>query len=533
MKSEEYQFPEYGGGGDLLGSRRSRRAFRWFIALIVSFTWMLWISERFLRYEHAEMLYINGIVLPPESGRNLLRQAVREDEQNHEYPSPRYVQALAEREEADLVLPTYERAYEYDPGNWALAIQYGIRLNDIGRAGIARARFRESGDQAPRNALPLYLEAAVIPWIDPANPNFTESLSLVARATGSDRDIAFPDPLWHPDLPASGYWYSELNRGIVRDCVNPLIRYAQLLLSLSQSESNPSELETWDGWLEHIQSMGRRLTQAAQTRAQQSEAGRAGLALLAQSGLAIELEAANERRRIAQVLERPPDEAAIKRIVELETAQTALAAFEHERGARIESDKKRFRYPLGWCVLTITACTSFSLALYVLSRLTRVNPMAGNVEHPLYGKVLLGLLPGAYLVLLLVIAVCQRVDLGTFPWMSVVSVLWLILLVGNLGFGILYPIFAIPPVSKVIERTGETGSVEIVAAARKGYRDACISLCKRYTGISTGWFLVAMCVWIVIYRILFSLFPWQTELLATGLESEERELLIRVLLPLL
>ncbi|HRZ18166.1 MAG TPA: hypothetical protein P5141_11445, partial [Candidatus Hydrogenedentes bacterium] len=56
---------------------------------------------------------------------------------------------------------------------------------------------------------------------------------------------------------------------------------------------------------------------------------------------------------------------------------------------------------------------------------------------------------------------------------------------------------------------------------------------RRNIGALLGLFLCAVCVWALAHRLASGLYPYQIPLLATGLESEETELVRRVLLSVL
>src|SRR5690606_21094304 len=92
---------------------------------------LLWVTESFWRYAPAERLYRSSLTMLPNQGRNLLRQAVKYDAKS-ETPSSKYYEALAEREEEDLVVSAYENASKLDPQNADLAIKFGCQLFKLG-----------------------------------------------------------------------------------------------------------------------------------------------------------------------------------------------------------------------------------------------------------------------------------------------------------------------------------------------------------------------------------------------------------------
>ena len=83
------RFPAYGDDGDMAGARRMRRAFRLCVLSFVLLTGIMWLSERFLRYEASEYLYLSALTLPSNSARVMLRQAIKIDQENREHPTPK------------------------------------------------------------------------------------------------------------------------------------------------------------------------------------------------------------------------------------------------------------------------------------------------------------------------------------------------------------------------------------------------------------------------------------------------------------
>src|SRR5690606_35725700 len=102
---------------------------------------------------------------------------------------------------------------------------------------------------------------------------------------------------------------------------------------------------------------------------------------------------------------------------------------------RIDVDKGRYRYPLGLCFISTVFYSLCVVMMYIVTRVARSGAAGGNVHHPRFGKVLLGITPAIYMMLLFAIALFQRVELGAFPWMTFVSVTWIVLLVCNVAIG--------------------------------------------------------------------------------------------------
>ncbi|MEX2016422.1 MAG: hypothetical protein WD873_07255, partial [Candidatus Hydrogenedentales bacterium] len=181
MDAERPNFKDYGEGGDMAGARRARRAFRLSVAACLVFTGMLWFSERFLRFEHADRLYLSALTLNRESARPMLHQAVRYDREAREKPTPKYLQALAVREEDDVILERFAEAYAADPADGLFAVRYGAQLYLMDEPQKAEEVLKAAALQPPDSTLPEYLAAAARAKAGGTEAALEEAMVGVAR----------------------------------------------------------------------------------------------------------------------------------------------------------------------------------------------------------------------------------------------------------------------------------------------------------------------------------------------------------------
>jgi len=513
-------FPEYGHGGDCAGARRVRRAFRLCVAGCLFFTGMLWLSEYFLRYDTTERLYLNALTHATESARVMLRSAVKIDAETRESPTPKYVAALAEREDGDQVLFTYDRAYKLDPNNSFLAIRYGCQLFFQGRFKDARERFREAGAQLPKNALPGYLEAAALQWEPPVSEDLADSLALVARTNSSGEEVVFPRPSWPGSiLPQDGAWYAKLRREAVDECCAPLYRYADFVIARAREDIGRDQVQYWDSWLKTLQEMGERLMSSPDLGSIQAIAG-----------IQVQLDALDQRTRICEMKTGVPKAELIERVVQLRTALKRLNAFERARDGRIASDRDVYVFPLMLCAVSTLALLACYLPVYALSKVVHVGRDAWTVRHT---KVAKGTVIGGcgfLFALLCTVEVLQRLGALHGAWKEWVAYPWTAVLILMVAFGVIYPSLTLPSARKVVRAAGEVGDDEgLLRSVRKCRQVAGLSLMRRYYGILLGLFLCTVSMWVVIYRVFVSLYPWQVALLTTGLGQEEAALTREVL----
>ena len=529
------RIPEYGHESDHAGARRARRSFRLCAAACVLFTIMLWISERYLRYELTESQYIAALTLEPESARAILRQVVKRDEATREFPTPKYLAALAEREEADLVLPSYAKAYEADPNNASLALRYGCRLFQAGDYAAARARFHESTAKTPENALPRYLEAATVAWTgrheadvlsgdllsgDLLSGDLGESLATVAKTNNRGDSIAFPQPVWAPAaLPERGVWYSRLRRQIVDECCAPLYGYTSLIVALAKRQIELGRTQNWDAWLANLQTMGERLVESDCPGAIQATVG-----------IRIQLAALEQREAIRTFEKKAPDPELDERRIKATSALDLLNDFEDKRDHRIAADKEKYKRPLELCWKSVAVVFVFYLLTWMLSKIARADAVSWSFPHS--KPALCVLAAGCLLLLALLVAITAlgRRDQVETSWLDGANTAWWVVVAVLLAFGVGYSALRPPGVLAVVRRHGMSeDDTETLKTIRKYRRDTCTTLMRRYYGLVLGLLLCIISLWGVGYRVLCSTYPWQIQLLTTGLMEEEAEVVARVL----
>jgi len=544
-----------------------RRSFRFAVTACVAFTTMLWLSERYLRYDLTKSQYIMALTLEPESARPVLRQVVKRDGEQREFPSPKYLAALAEREEADLILPTYERAYKLDPDDSFLAVRYGCRLFLAEKYAEARERFREARLQPPTNALPGYLEAAALQFSDGTKKDVSESLALVARTNSSSDAVLFPQPLWAENLPRRGMWFSKLRRHITDECCAPLYKYSDWLVNQARHRITLRQVQYWDSWLETLQEMGERLAVTGDPGSVQMTAG-----------VHIQLAALEQRLALPAAEGRTADPELVERQRKLTSSLALLNQFEAGRDEQIAADRARYVLPLTLCWKSVAVAFLFYLISWGGCRILRVGRKAWTLPHSRFGKSALLGSSGGLLALLLAISVLQHTtppraeSAGGSPesgqiaaggvtsglvradgLMPVRWIWWLVLGTG-LALGLAYPYGRLSPLTAPSDKFERDASSvhEETRPERESEREsvgaepACISTAHpprltaepqppgwrrivyvsfmhRYYGILCGLLLCVISFWAIGYRVSFSLYPWQIELLTTGLQQEEAQ----------
>lgn len=510
MSLTEPRYEEYGRGGDRAGARRTRRAFRFTVLFFVFFAGALWFSEGFLRHELHQSHYLNALTHEPESATVILKQAVREAAETNNPAEVNYLLALAARQDPEEAIESYRVAYERDPATPGLAVRYGVALYDSGRYEEARRMFQEAANQPQRNALPTYLEAAALPRLPGGQDTLDESLALVARTNNSGLEIRFPSPSWFKSLPQEGFWYANLRRNIVQQCSAVLYQYAGFVIASAQGDTPLRQAQYWVPWLEQVQIMGQRLMSSPDRGTIQ-----------ATMGIQIQLQALRMRQEIKQRVSAEADEAIAARIDSLEPALELLDAFERERDTRIAAHTAMYLRPIQWIYRAAAVLALVYLLTYAAAKKAGAGRTSWTVQHaPLARRVL-----AAWCVLtflLLHSATVLQAGAGTEAHsMNSAAAAWWLVVCLTVVSGFAYPALTTPRPGTVLARHGHSNDPAARKDARHEYWETYLSLQRRFFGVALGLFLCSLSTWVVTYRLMTSLYPWQVKLLASGLAGQE------------
>ncbi len=524
---------------DPIAARRMRRAFRRCVMFIMLFTAMMWFAEWFLRYDQSERLYISALTLDPQSARPLLIAAIKSEKRTRETPTPKYVQALAERMEREDILSGYEDAIKADPNNAGVTLRYGCQMALAERWPDAQTLFAKAAQLDQGNALPVYLEAAAIA-MGKGNENAVDSaIELVARANGGNRPSTLPRPQWSSVLPADGMWYAELTRKAAEECLAPLYRFSFEIARRAKQDTAPHRFYYWNNVLASMEGMGRHLAFSALFREGGDVPGRvterpvSGAMLQLIAGLSIQRDALGA---LAELTRRDPklaDPALDKRLETIQTVRDKATEFERTRDSAIEADRARRMNLIRWSGNALVAALAGLLLSIAIFRFFRVRPALWALPHTPYARAVFG--GGAlWLLALLVVATLLENAASSASITKVLGVLWGISVAGWLGFGFVYPFFALRYDRGALQDLMETPvfSDKLPKDVTQLRRMAWACLFRRYFGVVAGLLPAIISLWVLLFRFEHGLYPWQLNLLTTGLVSEEIAAVQRLLIEL-
>lgn len=512
--------PEYGGGGDLSGALRRRRAFRFLVLGWIVFTAGLYLTDRYLRNEHTENLYRDSLTMDPGSGRVLLRNAVRTFDSRGELPPVKFLQALAEREEDDLKLAVYARAYDIERErpevlNPEFVIRYGVQLFLEGKYLDARERFRDAALMAKTNALPLYLEAAAIAATAQSNDDFGRAIAAIANANAAAAEFALPRVLWFQGLPRESKAYADLRRRIADECCAPLYRLTEILAERVEKVAAEQGPEQTEVWLASLEQMGQRILTANDPPAP-----------LAIAGLHVRNEVLRKRIELAGKTGGAPDEALIHRRIKVETALGAVREADARREAAIERNLARVQAPL-WTVFETVAILvlAYGAALVVVL-------LAGPPRDPLalgFGPAETAALwagPAVFVVVLAALTAGIRISAETV-WLDAIRGIWRPALLLVLGVGMAGPFFTLPRIRAAANTPSDDAEAPsddaIAYRAKSERRMAAIVHSRRFVGRLLGRVILVACIWVLAFRVITGAYPHHAVLIASGQAEAEHE----------
>lgn len=509
---------------DYIWARRSRRSFRFIVAAIVLLTTTLWFTEGYLKYDRYEIQYRLCLTLHPAQARPILRTVVRHEQENGIPPSALYLEALAQVEEPDKVVDTYKQAYQADPRNQSLLINYGCLLYAIGQFEEARERFREAGANPPSNALPRYLEAAALAQLLKDEEDSNDLMFLLTRVNLSEDPLVIPKPLWHNDLPQGGTRYLQLQWAIVERISMPLLQCADFICSRVNKCLEKGVLNNCVSALDEVEIMGQRLIGF---RPEDSPP----ILNQLETALKIQLKVAQQKTQWPNIFRGDNNTEIAEQVVLLEKALKDVETSKNHYAIIAERHRERAIWPMNYLLNTTFVFLVFYGVGWALHHFGSGGKRIRSLPHIRIGRItpLVGF-TGMSLLLLLY-AVQRHHPLEEFPLDSLVCYGCYTITIALLCFGFIYPLLLLE--SSKYHLTGLSTKVptsivtQIQLAENIPFRRrmgiyGC--LFRRYMGVLVGGMVIFVCVYLVLHRIFLSAYPFQYDLLNMGFDQEMEQL---------
>lgn len=515
---ERVVFPDYGDGGDLAGAKRLRYSFKLCVLAVILLTFGMFVSEKDVRFGHTESLYISGVTMTDKaSGRVQLVAAIKADAAANETATAKYTQALAVRQEDDVILRTYEMAQALDDKNTPFTIRHGSRLFIMGLPDEALRKFRKAqllteGGQQP-NALPGYLQAAAIAHKRNEPGAIKQALIAVAKANNlREGAIVFPTPFWISSYPKDGVQYAQLQREIIDETCVPLITLTTYVTKAIDEKITKGQLDEARTWIGYLEGMGDRLLENSIPQG----------TIQAAEGVHIKLECNRLTQKIELAQEGGVSKDTLEAGLKLEHFRDDLVAYEQARDDRIEYGVVCATRPNHLVFGTWFVFLGLWFLVWCLCRLGSVQHAAWALAYNGFTKTVLAVYTISFFVLLVCLYSFNSLEGIPDEYLSFLSWSWLLVCVITLLMGLVYPLTMLVSPEEATRKQMRPEEMDaVIPYARVAYRRAYSALVLRYCGILSGVYTMVLCSWFLLYRLVQGLFPWQVNLLADGFLDQE------------
>ena len=522
---EEIRFLDYGDGGDIVGTKRQRRSFLLCVFGIVLLVFGMYIIELEVRFGHVERLYVSGITLADKSSaRPVLRQAVKIDADTNEKPTAKYTQALAVREQDDVILSRFNEAQAIDDRNALFTIRHGSRLFIMGHPAEALKQYQVAEQlliSSEPNAFPKYLQAAAkaqISHLTDTNP--VSFMTELTTANGREGDMVCPEPFWFSPYPKHGIQYAQLQREIINETCAPLY-----VLSASAVKSIEEKilLKQYDDarmWIGSLNTLGERLLTSSQPvgTIQASE----GIRILILCNQLLEkVETAQEGNVAKETLENG---------FKLNAMRDELVRYERDRDDAIQMERSRVSFPNIMAFAMWFVSFGTWMFLLCLSRFIQLRDSAWSIRFNSFGRLFLVWGNILLLVLLCIYNFLSTSNGFSVEYLTILNWVWVVTALIIILMGLIVPATMLKNPEEATRNQTRPGEMErIYPFARVAYRQSYLTLVLRYYGNLAGIFTVTLCAWILIYRLSQGLYPWQVILIAKGFLDQEADLVEQLL----
>jgi len=503
---------------DISGSVRARKAFRLSVLGLFIFTSLLCFSELQLKYPQPETLYNDALTLYKGASRVFLVQAVRLDKERNETQNPKYIKALAVREENDKVLETYPAALELDAEDVLFQLRYVSRLLTMGRPYLALeqiAHIEELQQGKSANSLTGYLKAAALTIKGDRKTAVRNAMAEIARTNNSQATVTYPTPFWFSEYPKTGTQFADHTREITDEIIFPLTRLLTHIVIEIQREIRNGNASEVKPWLRELSLMGRNMyTDPDQTGVRQ-----------ALFGIQWELRVAT----LSQEAAFAPTEGELNRFIEekvrCENILRTLTEFEKNRDDAIKLEERKISQPTFLAVGTWFITFALWSFFVVQNRLWSNHGDSWTIPIGRYGKILIVLTNFLIVVLLVLMFNASTKDAYTSEFWDNTSLIWKYSIGVYLGIGLIYPFYLLSGYPSLRHSSeGDSTFSKIMSMMPRFSTWGLVT--RRYYGMVFGWYTILMCLAVIGYYLVFNLFPWQFNLLSSGLLDVERDLVL-------
>ncbi len=517
------QNSDTGLGNDFIFLARRKKSFRYLITSIIILTLCLWFSDRYLRFDLDETKYRVALTLENESARPIMRNISKKIfSQPNLLDDSRYLQYLeflASIEENDAVIKLYQDIYNLDNINSSFLINYACKLYFLGDYGNAQKLLREAQTLPSNNSLLGYLESAMI--INPSvveEETFATGLSIIAKENRSKYPIIFPEPFWHPTLPKNTYSYYLRKTDRLNHCLAPLYKVSADILDKIEMDLKDNKVQNKQVWLEEIFLMGKKIGTSIELSDYYPT-----LAISIFS-LKIQQKVLNLYSEYSNTIKSDILEKGLKKLNQITQLLDKLQKLEEQRKLEFEYSRNN-RIKILW--LIFSGFIELLLLFFIgklISYLLKKLKYSTVYQNQTLTKSILFIVSIWVIAIFLLTFYCSYSDSLPLRNNNLISYLWYFLII--LPFIIDLALILLKSQDKKVSLDYEDSRYEKGDLNTNPSKTICfISFMKQISGILLGMYTIIICIWFILFRILYLSYPYQLNLIQDKLGWEELNLI--------
>lgn len=505
-------------GNDFVFLARRKKSFRYLITSIIILTICLWFSDRYLRFDLDETKYRVALTLENESARPIMRNIAKKIfSQPDLLDDSRYLQYLeflADIEENDAVIKLYQDIYNLGNINSSFLINYACKLYFLGDYENAQKLLKEAQTLPPGNSLFGYLESAMV--INPdvvEEETFANGLSIIAKENRSKSSVIFPEPFWHSTLPKNTYSYYQRKSDRLNHCLAPLYRVCKDILNKIETDLNENKIHNKQVWLEEVFLMGKKIGNSIELDDYYPSL------IISIFSLKTQQDTLNLYSKYSNIIKSNILEKELKKSEQISRLLNEFQKLEEQRKLEFDASRDN-RTKILWLVFSglIVLLVLFLIGKFdsYLLKKSKYQPIYQNQTLT---KSILLIVFIWIITIFLMIFYCSYYDSIPLKNSDFMSYLWYFLIILPFIIGI---------ASAIVKRQHKKVSNDSEDSEDKKetpFIPFFISFMEQIAGILMGIYTIIICIWFVLFRIIYSSYPYQLNLIRDKLGSEELNLI--------
>ncbi|HOV33346.1 MAG TPA: hypothetical protein PLX23_08290, partial [Candidatus Hydrogenedens sp.] len=364
------------------------------------------------------------------------------------------------------------------------------------------------------NSLLGYLESAMV--INPdvvEEETFANGISMIAKENRSKSPVIFPEPFWHQTLPKNTYSYYLRKSDRLNHCLAPLYRVYKDVLNKIEIDIKGNKIQNKQVWLEEVFLMGKKIGNSIELNDYYPTL------TISIFSLKIQQDTLNLYSKYSNTIKSNILEKELKKLNQVSQLLDKFQKLEEQRKLDFEYSRNN-RTKILWLLFSgfIELLILFligKLDSYLLKK-SRYKTIYPNKT---FTKSILLILSLWVIIIFLIIFYCSYSDNLPLTNNNFISYLWYFFIILPFIIGIALPL--VKRQHKKVSHDTENSEYK----KEFSFISFFISLMQQISGILIGMYIIIICIWFVLFRILYISYPYQLNLIRDKLGSEELNLI--------